>query len=244
MSDQLTSHGEQVRQLFDAKAADWSAKYQPHGRLTGRLTSLADAVRAQVTPGSRVLDLGCGTGELARVLAGAGMQVTACDISAAMLHQAIECDAGRSVRWIQLEPDWRVLPLEAAAQDAVIASSLLEYVDNPAQVLAECARVVRTGGNVLCTVPDTQHWIRRLERPARALARGRSGRVVSRTPLWLANYVHYLQVSRQRHPGHWWIAAASSAGLHPSPAFGMRAEPSPLRLFVLERFEDSPAEDT
>jgi predicted TPR repeat methyltransferase len=55
----------QVRKLFDAKAATWSAKYAPGERLTGRLAELARAVEEQTRTGTRVLDLGCGTGEAA-----------------------------------------------------------------------------------------------------------------------------------------------------------------------------------
>ena len=85
MTDQATAHPEQVQRLFDEKASTWAAKYAPHGRLTGRLTQLADAVGYHVAAGGHVLDLGCGSGELSRHLAAAGLRVTGCDISARML---------------------------------------------------------------------------------------------------------------------------------------------------------------
>ena len=61
MTDQALAHTEEVRQLFDAKAASWAAKYAPQGRLTGRLTQLSSVVSYHVPAGGRVLDLGCGT---------------------------------------------------------------------------------------------------------------------------------------------------------------------------------------
>ena len=41
MTDHTLAHTEEVRQLLDAKAASWAAKYAPQGRLTGRLTQLS-----------------------------------------------------------------------------------------------------------------------------------------------------------------------------------------------------------
>ena len=76
MAEQSLDHTRQVQLLFDAKAGSWAAKYAPDGRLAGRLTQLADAIGYHVPTGGRVLDLGCGTGELARHLAGTGLRVT------------------------------------------------------------------------------------------------------------------------------------------------------------------------
>jgi SAM-dependent methyltransferase len=232
---------EPVRVLFDAKAATWAAKYAPGGALTGRRARLAAAVSALAGPGGRVLDLGCGSGDLARHLAGAGLRVTGCDISARMLEQAERADpAGR---WVTLDPAWRELPFAAGAFSAVIASSVLEYVADPVAVLRECARVLAPGGTVLCTVPDTRHPVRWLEwlaarcatplgpalgsRPglaltARAGSSGRAGR--------LRGYVDYLRLSRQRHGARWWAAAAGRAGLLPAVVPGATGARGPLLL--------------
>ena len=110
MTDQATAHPEQVQRLFDEKASTWAAKYAPHGRLTGRLTQLADAVGYHVAAGGHVLDLGCGSGELSRHLAAAGLRVTGCDISANMLDRAAASDPAASVELVRLAPDWRTLP--------------------------------------------------------------------------------------------------------------------------------------
>src|ERR1035438_2874122 len=117
---------DQVRLLFDAKAATWPAKYAPDGSRTGRLAQFAEGLAGQVAAGGRVLDLGCGTGNLARAADAAGLRVTACDISAKMLRQATSGDRGGAVDWVPLEPRWARLPFESAAFDAVVAASVLE----------------------------------------------------------------------------------------------------------------------
>ena len=140
MTDRTADVAVQVRQLFDAKAAAWPAKYTPSGRLAGRLTRLADAVTYHVSAGGSVLDLGCGTGELAGTIAAAGLRATGCDISPEMLHLAVASDPAGTVGWVQLDPAWQVLPFASETFDAVVAASVLEYVDEPAAVLRECRR--------------------------------------------------------------------------------------------------------
>jgi SAM-dependent methyltransferase len=226
MPDQALQ-AERVRLLFDAKAAAWPAKYAPGGPLAGRLASLARAVRAGIPPGSRVLDLGCGTGELARSLARAGLKTAGCDISGPMLQGAAARDPGRTVGWVQLDPCWRQLPFAAAAFDAAVAASVLEYAADPLGVLRECARVLRPAGVVVCTVPDLRHPVRWLEWLAWAIGRTPARALGRRWPRWDA-YQAYLRASRQRHRARWWLAAARAAGLRPagpacSPAARLRA---------------------
>jgi SAM-dependent methyltransferase len=240
MTDQLTGqsragHSQQVRQLFDEKASGWQAKYAPDGRLAGRLNQLADAAGYHVPTGGRVLDLGCGTGDLARHLASAGLRVTGCDISANMLSRAAGSDPGGIIEWRHLDPAWRTLPFEAGQFDAVVASSVLEYVDSPAVVLGECARVLRPGGVMLCTVPDLTHPVRWVEGLGRLAALVPWARSPGQRWPGLGRYLTYLKISRQRHTAGWWKAAAARAGLITIPRSPDETEHSPLRLFTFQR---------
>jgi SAM-dependent methyltransferase len=223
---------EEVLRLFEAKAPNWAAKYSPSGPLASRLVALTVAVRWRARAGSRVLDLGCGTGELARALTASGLRVTGCDISPQMLRHAR--DQGGCSGWVRLAPGWRRLPFASGAFDVVVAASVLEYVDHPATVLRECARVLRSGGVLLYTVPDLRHPVRWAEWCAQRLAgvtRGLSGD--GRRSRW-GGYHAYLRASAQRHRFRWWLAAAASAGLSPVRTPG-RAARSPLRLLVFRR---------
>jgi SAM-dependent methyltransferase len=227
---------ELVQRLFDAKAATWQDKYAPGGPLAGRLVALAEAILCYAPPGARVLDLGCGTGDLACHLARAGVRTVGCDISRPMLAGAARRDTRGG--WVQLSPGWRRLPFAAAAFDAVVVSSVLEYTPDPVAALSACARVLRPGGVAVCTVPDLRHPARWLEWLARVAGRGRAGHALGqRWPRW-EEYRTYLRASRQRHRARWWLAVARRAGL--DPALAQRAAPlssggrcQALRVLVL-----------
>ena len=235
----------EVLRLFDTKAATWSAKYGPDGPLAGRLASLAAAVGRSAQAGDRVLDLGCGSGELARTLAAAGLWVTGCDISRQMLMRAVRAHGARyrdgCTGWVQLAPGWRSLPFASGVFDVVVAASMLEYVADPDAVLRECARVVRPGGIVLYTVPDLRHPVRWVEWLAQRLARlMRAPSGGGRRSRW-QGYRAYLRASRQRHRARWWLAASGAVGLHAVPFPADSGQPA-LRLMAFRRADDRTGE--
>ncbi|MEP7022790.1 MAG: class I SAM-dependent methyltransferase [Actinomycetota bacterium] len=235
---------EQVQELFDGKAATWSDKYAADGALAGRRAQLRTALRQYVQAPADVLDFGCASGGLTRAMAATGLRVTACDISAQMLRQAAAQSPPGEVDWVRLGPDWQVLPFAAGSFDAVVAFSVLEYVADPGMVLAECARVLRPGGVLLCTVPDLTSPVRWLEWLAATAGRWR---VAGRSPVagaaarrWprLGSYLTYLQVSRQRRTVRRWRTLATQAGLGPAAVAPAPARRSTLRLHVFERPTD------
>ena len=231
----------EVLRLFEAKAAGWAAKYAPDGPLTGRLASLSAAVSRFARAGDRVLDLGCGTGDLARALAVAGFRVAGCDIAGPMLAGAARDhdgrDHGQCAGWVRLDPGWRRLPFASASFDVVVAASVLEYVAEPASVLRECARVLRPGGVVLYTVPDLRHPVRWAEWFAQRLAR-EMGAPSGDGHRW-NRYHAYLRASLQRHRVQWWLAASGLAGLRPAPCPADGAGQSALRLLAFRCADES-----
>lgn len=104
----------------------------------------AEIQRAFPNPPIHVLDVGCGAGFLANYLATRGLTVTGLDASAESLTVARRYDATGQVRYET--GDANQLPYPAASFQAVCAMDFLEHVEEPARVIAECARVLQPGG--------------------------------------------------------------------------------------------------
>jgi ubiquinone/menaquinone biosynthesis C-methylase UbiE len=100
-----------------------------------------------LTDGARVIEVGCGTGVLTRVLAqwpGVG-SVQAVDPAPALLERARAlASALGNVSFI--EGDARALPFDDACCDVVVFDSALSHIPEPASALAEAVRVLVPGG--------------------------------------------------------------------------------------------------
>lgn len=92
--------------------------------------------------GARVLDFGCGLGELVLDLAERGYAMEGCDIDAFWAGRT--ADVAERCRVIEREP-YR-LPFEDGRFDAVISSSVFEHVLNKREALEELRRVTRVDG--------------------------------------------------------------------------------------------------
>lgn len=107
------------------------------------IVPLLDAVGAGA--GTRLLDVACGTGELAAVAHWRGAEVTGVDLAGAMLEHA----RARLPREVILrEGDAQALPLADASCDAVTMAFLLGHLAEPGRALTEAARVLVPGGRV------------------------------------------------------------------------------------------------
>jgi len=95
--------------------------------------------------GGHVLDVATGTGLVAERLLAAGHRVTGLDQSREMLALARK-RFGDSVELVEASAE--KLPFGDASFDHLTFTYLLRYVDDPAAVLRELARVVRPGGTI------------------------------------------------------------------------------------------------
>lgn len=105
-------------------------------------------LRLGVTPGTRLLDVGCGAGQLALIAARAGAQVTACDIAVNWLEKARARAVGEGLKITFEEGDAELLPYEAAQFDAVVSLIGAMFAPRPDLVAAELTRVCRPGGMI------------------------------------------------------------------------------------------------
>jgi SAM-dependent methyltransferase len=147
----MTLTGDQVRKLdpYAFLAVLGKRVIHPGGRAsTDRLLELA-----AVTPGQRVLDIGCGVGTTAiRLAQEFGAQVVAADIAQLMRERAeANVSAARLAARVSVEDaDIRSLPYPDDSFDVVVAEAVTMFVTRH-RAAAELARVTRPGGRMLAT---------------------------------------------------------------------------------------------
>jgi ubiquinone/menaquinone biosynthesis C-methylase UbiE len=105
----------------------------------------------QLSPTSRVIDIGCGHGRHALAIAERGPEVIGIDFAVALLTRARHLAVGlhTQVRWIR--GDMRRLPLRSACAGAAIVTDAFGFFETEEEhnaVLREAARVLTTDGRL------------------------------------------------------------------------------------------------
>jgi len=132
--------------FFDSIAAEWDRRENLPilmAQLHAGLTEL------ELGPEEKVLDVGCGTGNLTRALLdglSASGRIVAIDLAPRMIAAARRKVTDGRVAWHVL--DARRLPFDDEAFDRVMCYSVWPHFDDPLQVARELGRVLRPGGRM------------------------------------------------------------------------------------------------
>lgn len=142
-----------VRELFD----DYAARFEESlvARLGYRAPErLAEMIAALAGPGrlARGLDLGCGTGLMARALSGRVAHLEGVDLSPAMIETARASGLYTALRVGEVVADLADRP--DASFDLVTAADVFCYLGDLGAVMRETARVLTPGGLFAFTVED------------------------------------------------------------------------------------------
>jgi ubiquinone/menaquinone biosynthesis C-methylase UbiE len=126
-----------------------------------RQTLLAGAVLASGRrPLTRILDVGCGYGALSLSLSEVDrFDIVGMDLLRARLESVRAKMSGRRAtgnRVHLVAADAHRLPFRNATFDAVVATEVLEHLDEPDQLFREAHRVLRSGGRFLMTTPNAK----------------------------------------------------------------------------------------
>jgi demethylmenaquinone methyltransferase / 2-methoxy-6-polyprenyl-1,4-benzoquinol methylase len=134
---------EAVRTMFDRIAPVYDAM---NGLMSAGLDRRWRRITAEaaVHPGDRVLDVCCGTGDLALAAVGAGGRVTGLDFSERMLDRAVRKSS--AVEWVR--GDALALPFPAETFDAVTVGFGVRNLEDLGRGLHEFRRVLRRGGRL------------------------------------------------------------------------------------------------
>lgn len=159
-----------------ADAVDWhesiaesfQAGYDHSPRFRERLALWRGLIGRHVAPGDRVLDAGCGAGTFSFEAARVGAAVTAIDGSGAMIALAQKrqqelglADISFEVALLDSLSAW-----PAGTFDVVLSSSVLEYLPDLPGEVARLVRLLKPGGRLILSLPNSESLYRKAERMA------------------------------------------------------------------------------
>jgi ubiquinone/menaquinone biosynthesis C-methylase UbiE len=148
---------DQTREYFESVADKWDEMRQTFFGEGVRSSAMA---AAGITPASVVVDVGTGTGFMAKGALAAGAHVIGVDSSDGMLAQA-------RTHFSQLTFETRLgdveaLPVREEEADVVLANMVLHHAPDPMRAIQEMTRVLKPGGRLVITDADTHEheWLR------------------------------------------------------------------------------------
>lgn len=141
----LKKKADRTRLYFDNLAGKLGDSYMP-GRSS---RALAEGLLS-LLPTQRIVDLGAGEGELARMLGLCGHQVIAIDNASQMVAYGTEQARKEGLNNLQYRlGDIENPPLEEGSVDMAIFSQSLHHATHPQRALESCYRILSVGGKVL-----------------------------------------------------------------------------------------------
>jgi SAM-dependent methyltransferase len=108
-----------------------------------------DLVARTIPLGSRILEVGAGTGWQAKILSERGFDIVAIDLA--------DAPSEEPKIWPVQAYDGRILPFETASFDVIFSSNVLEHVAQVEEFQSELRRVLRPGGLAIHVLP-TPSW--------------------------------------------------------------------------------------
>jgi ubiquinone/menaquinone biosynthesis C-methylase UbiE len=148
-----------VSNAFDTAAQSYDRLYQANPIMGWMRRENLAAIREAFDTGSRLLEIGCGTGDEALALASEGYQIVATDISAGMIAAALNKAQAEGISGVT----WRSLPAgrlsELACDDrfepfdgAFASFGALNCEPDLGPIADTLARLVRPNGALVCSV--------------------------------------------------------------------------------------------
>jgi methionine biosynthesis protein MetW len=145
-----------VREPVDPLRYDWRLNTDPD--------EVAGIVAKMIPAGSRLLDIGCGTGSLSRLLA------DECGAEVVGVEPDVERAAKASSRGVKVLRGYLSAQMirDAGTFDVALMADVLEHLPSPQEILLLAREALKPRGSVIVSVPNVAHWSVRL-----CLARGK-----------------------------------------------------------------------
>ncbi len=106
----------------------------------------------EYTPG-RLLDIGCGAGHLLNRIRQLGWEVEGIDFDESAVKQAQNLYNLKAYTG-----DLKDIVYPSDNFDVITLKHVIEHIPDPAELLKECYRILKTGGRLIMTTPNIQSW--------------------------------------------------------------------------------------
>lgn len=140
----------QITKNWDESAVDYDS-HVGHGIQTKAERDAWKEAFSSVLSGNglRILDVGCGTGEIGLMLAEMGHEVTGLDLSEKMLEKARAKAAAMGLEVIYRQGDAEIPPFEEGTFDAIVTRHVLWTLPHPEEALQAWRNVLKSGGKAI-----------------------------------------------------------------------------------------------
>lgn len=116
-----------------------------------RLDFIVNQIKSLNKPTAKIIDIGCGNGNISMALGSLGYEVLGVDIDANSIENARRKNSFEKVQFEVLD----VSKLEAAQKfDAVVCSEVLEHLENPTKMVSIISHILENDGIFVATVPN------------------------------------------------------------------------------------------
>lgn len=166
---------------------------------------VGEALRARSMAGTRVLEVGAGTGRdtVGLVERGAMGVVLDYTMEALKLTRAASAPSGQTVNLVCA--DARAMPFREGTFGLVFHQGLLEHFRDPGRILEENARVLEPGGTLIVDVPQRYHAWTVLKKILIAVDRWFAGWETQFSPRELERMIEAENLEIRRTYGEWMV---------------------------------------
>ena len=149
---------EQVNELFTQTVDDWARFYEDPKpakmgaqNLISRRRFAVEMIEKRLAAGSKILDVGCGTGHLAAEFNRRGYQAWGTDLAEAMIEYARQHYDREHFQVADIER----IPFPDNFFDGIVCLGVMEYLTHDESALREMWRVLKPNGYAVITTPSS-----------------------------------------------------------------------------------------